>query len=107
MKKGEHQKSEEYKARGFWLFFELLKLPPIFLTIAAVAFMIFGGSDGLWSGAFMLWCIFAYYTPPLLGDILCRRFGKILGIIIALSPIWLPFALLLSRKLWMPIFGIH
>jgi hypothetical protein len=111
MKTDEHQKQE--KVRGFWSKFWAGPYPsrsdpramPL-LAILAVGVMIFGGPKGLGAGCLLLWYLSTMLTPAF-WEPSCQRFGSILGAIIALTPIWLPFVVLLSARWWRPLFGIH
>jgi hypothetical protein len=103
--------------KGFWLFsFEWWMAPyfsrsdprsMIILIIIAVALMIFGDKIGLVGGSLLFWYIATLLIPALWKETLCRHFGSTWGTIIALLPLWLPILLILSAKLWMPLFGLH
>jgi hypothetical protein len=114
MKNSENQRSEEKKTRGFWsTFLKWWCIPSysrsdprvmLILVIVALASMIFGGGKGIVVGSLLLWYLASIIIPALWGEGLCRRFGPKFGMIIALAPIWLPIALLLSSGLWIDIF---
>jgi hypothetical protein len=77
------------------------------LTIASIAYMIFGGVKGLIIGSLLLWFLITILVPIFWGESLCRRFGSKWGMIIAYAPLWVPIAFGLSASLWLPLFGIH
>jgi hypothetical protein len=79
----------------------------LIMVIAAVAFMIFGGVQGLVGGAFVLWYLATMIIPCVYGERLVHRFGTKWGMTIAYAPLWVPIVLGLSAGLWLPLFGIH
>jgi len=119
MNNRDHQKPEKKQSRGFWLsFFDLWRTPQSrisgtdprtmsIVVVVAVASMIFGGAEGLRAGLLLLWFPTIIIFPLLCGNVLCRRFGPKLGMIIASATLWMPIALLWSAKLWMPMLGIR
>lgn len=113
---------QHVKENGFWsLFLKWLSTPfslkyhfsrsdpriMIILFIIAVLIIIFGDRIEKMLGSMLLWYLIAFLVPALWAEKLCKRFGSTWGMIIALTPIWLPILLLLTSGFWMPILGIH
>jgi len=69
------------------------------LAVGAVAMMIFGGVQGLVGGVGILWFFAIIIVPGLWMEGLRRQFGPLLGVIIALAPIWLLLAIGLGSLL--------
>ena len=75
------------------------------LVIGGGAALIFGGPAERVVGCLFLWAVGFIALPPLIGEFLCRKFGMVIGTVLALSPAWLPLIVVTTSKLWLPLFA--